>query len=251
LLAPEIPGACCSPAEGEDFCECGPTCPAGDDADDGGPCLCGVCVDDATCDANDDLCTENCLYATGGTVPNYLALQPSPAWLALYDASLPTSGTSGAAEVQFGKGGQKKVCLQYEMTRGSGDDRVLDVVKKDGGCRARQEGRNKLNPEIRVALPFVDDTEATNPAYSIAVHTSCSKPILFLGAQYTQNTGDENYVVDENNPELDPETDVFLTLVGFCVLPGNKAENLQCSGDVPQIPDASCPEPGGPVSAAK
>ena len=120
--------------------------------------------------------------------------------------------------------------------------RTLEIVKKfedasGNGCRTNRAARNKLNPEIGVSLKGLDSD------YLIRVHTSCSKPILFIGAQYTQLTGDENYVVGVDGPPLNPTTDVFLTLTGFCIAPGNKRENLICSGDAlpPDVPQGSCP----------
>ncbi|KAL9183227.1 hypothetical protein ACHAXT_005014, partial [Thalassiosira profunda] len=233
------PDGCCVPEGDDESCTCGPTCPVGEV---GGFCLCGTCVDDEECAANSDKCTENCFIGDNPTPPIYMSLTPSAAWLKLYDVS-------GGANVVFGKGGKKKVCDQHEVLQTRPDrTRTLEIVKRvedalgDDGCRTRRAARNKLNPEIGVSLKGLDSD------YLIRVHTSCSKPILYIGANYTQTTGDEDYLTPRDGDPLNSATngDVFLTLTGFCIAPGNKQENLICSGDAlpPDVPQGSCPPPG-------
>ncbi|KAL9189422.1 hypothetical protein ACHAXT_009097 [Thalassiosira profunda] len=214
----------------DDFCECGPICPTGDDAISIEPevldekCLCGTCVNNTECLNNPFTCNpeDNCLLDETGarTVPIYLSLKPSQGWLDAYAA--------GPAEVLF-KRAKNKACAQDEYVQtGSG---LLEVVKRlkgecvdaggtiigpdDCGCAVDKVAKDRLQPE----------------------------PILKIGANYTQTSGDEDYVSPEDGPEL-LDSDIFLTLKGFCIALSNNPTDLKCSGEVPQIPDDQCP-PGG------
>ncbi|KAL9189518.1 hypothetical protein ACHAXT_009193, partial [Thalassiosira profunda] len=275
---------CCTPEGTADpFCDCGPICLTGNHE----KCLCGTCVDDcaAACaeQVDPNTCEENCLEQDkclydGSTVPIYLSLKPSQAWIAAYN--------EGPALVTFKRGG-KFTCTQEETLQPTefGHD-ILEIVKRlpppvperararrmkgkpatmgkpvpepviSDGCAVGKVAQDRLQPENLVRIPGYPkntsdaceenpNTCPSNEDYLIRIHTSCSKNILYLGANYTQTTKDEDYLSPRDGPPLNPLVDVFLTLAGFCVANDNNATNLTCSGEVPQIPDDQCPPGGG------